>query len=456
MTENFYGITDKGKRRDKNEDTFIAQEVFKKQYIAACVIDGVGGYSGGEIAAGIARSVLLEHFKKHPHAVMGMLQEAIVDANERIYAEKQSGKNESMACVLTCALADIKNNTFYYAHVGDTRLYLLRDNTLVKITKDHSVVGFLEESGRLSEEDAMRHPRRNEINKALGFEARISTTGDFIETGESPFLPGDTILLCSDGLTDMIGSSSITAILAKKTSLAIKGKELIDAANDAGGKDNITAVLVENTKERRSLVASQPVEKKNEVSEKKAVINQHENQQTIIPKSNNALIAFLTILCSGLSFALLFTLFKNKGIADHVIVQQPVQPHVKNLGETVFQNAISDSLKMYALSPAGITLSDSIVIKKDTFHLLGNGKILKSDSGYKGPAFIIHPASTYILFDSLVFENFDVGIIAHRNNLILKNVKFINCRVPVQYNLLLKDTTISGRLKDSILSITVN
>ncbi len=195
MSENFYGITDKGKRREKNEDTFIAQEVFKKQFIAACVIDGVGGYSGGEIAAGIARTVLLDHFKKPYDDVSGMLQEAIVAANARIYTEKQSGnKNESMACVLTCALADITNNKFYFAHVGDTRLYLLRDNTLVKITKDHSVVGFLEESGRLSEEDAMRHPRRNEINKALGFEAQIYATGDFIETGESPFLPGDTIL----------------------------------------------------------------------------------------------------------------------------------------------------------------------------------------------------------------------------------------------------------------------
>ncbi len=93
-----------------------------------------------------------------------------------------------MACVLTCVVAHIKNNKFYYAHVGDTRLYLLRDHSLVKISKDHSVVGFLEESGRLSEEDAMRHPRRNEINKALGFEEDIDA--DLIETGESPFLTG--------------------------------------------------------------------------------------------------------------------------------------------------------------------------------------------------------------------------------------------------------------------------
>ncbi len=234
---------------------------------------------------------------------------------------------------------------------------------------------------------------------------------------------------------------------------------LIDAANDAGGKDNITAVLVENTKERKSQLASQPVEKKNEVNERKELINQPTHQQTISPKSNSGLIAFLTLLCLGLSFAFLFTLFKNKEITNPVIVQQPVKPNLKSNGEITLQRAINDSVKMFALGPAGsqpITLSDLIVIKKDTFHLLGNGNVLKNDSSYKGAAFIIHPASNYIIFDSLTLENFDVGIIAHRNNLLLKNVRFINCRVPIQYNFIMRDTTISGKLKDSILSNTVN
>ena len=151
-----------------------------------------------------------------------------------------------MACVLTCAVADVKNNKCWYAHVGDTRIYLFRDHSLVKISKDHSVVGFLEESGRLSEEEAMRHPRRNEINKALGFEEDISIVEDFIETGESPYLPGDVLLLCSDGLTDMISSGIITKVLTAKKSLAAKARALVDAANEAGGNDNITAVLIEN------------------------------------------------------------------------------------------------------------------------------------------------------------------------------------------------------------------
>ncbi len=166
-----------------------------------------------------------------------------------------------MACVLTCVVADIKNNKLWYSHVGDTRIYLLRDHSLVKISTDHSAIGFLEESGRLSEEEAMRHPRRNEINKALGFEEDIAVIEDFIETGESPFLPGDTILLCSDGLTDMVNSSEITTVLNSDMSLSVKTKSLIDAANNAGGNDNITVVLIENNKQPERKKQPLPVRK---------------------------------------------------------------------------------------------------------------------------------------------------------------------------------------------------
>ncbi|MEJ7676518.1 MAG: protein phosphatase 2C domain-containing protein [Segetibacter sp.] len=248
MADNYFGISDTGKLRSNNEDTFIAQPVLNNRFIAACVIDGVGGYEGGEIAARLAHDAILSSLRKLSGNVSGMMKEALAAANEAIYKEKQVSKeNAQMACVLTLALADLANNKFYYAHVGDTRLYLLRDNSLVKVTHDHSFVGFLEDSGRLSEEDAMRHPKRNEINKALGFDAEIRA-GDYIETGESPFLPGDMILLCSDGLTDMIDNRTITSILQTNKDLSSKGKALVNAANNAGGKDNITVVLVKNNK----------------------------------------------------------------------------------------------------------------------------------------------------------------------------------------------------------------
>ncbi|WP_207425391.1 PP2C family serine/threonine-protein phosphatase [Pedobacter sp. SYSU D00535] len=249
MAENFFGITDTGKLRDNNEDTFIAEKAMGDRFIIACVIDGVGGYVGGEVAAAIAKDAIQRHLKEPVSNIINTMKEAFSSANERIQEEKQQIKQyDKMACVLTLAVVDVENNLFYYAHVGDTRLYLLRDHSLVKVTKDHSFVGFLEDSGRLSEESAMKHPKRNEINKALGFGQQIQLQKDYIETGQSPFLPGDTLLLCSDGLTDLVNKHEITSILSSASSLEQKGNQLVSAANQNGGKDNITVVLVHNSK----------------------------------------------------------------------------------------------------------------------------------------------------------------------------------------------------------------
>ncbi|HWJ25126.1 MAG TPA: protein phosphatase 2C domain-containing protein, partial [Flavisolibacter sp.] len=140
----FYGGTDTGKQRDNNEDAFIAFYSSDHQHVIAAVIDGVGGYEGGEIAAAIAQEVLTEHFKAVQPDLTAQMKEAIYQTNERIYAESlKNPEFDHMACVLTLAVADPANNSFSYAHVGDTRLYLFRDNSLVKVTRDHSFVGFL-------------------------------------------------------------------------------------------------------------------------------------------------------------------------------------------------------------------------------------------------------------------------------------------------------------------------
>src|SRR5690349_11481461 len=114
---NYFGITDTGKMRDNNEDAFIAEKILKDQYVLACVIDGVGGYEGGEVAAQIARENILSYFSIPSGDIITMMKEALMVANEKIYEEKQKkSQNESMACVLTMAIADIENNKFYYAH----------------------------------------------------------------------------------------------------------------------------------------------------------------------------------------------------------------------------------------------------------------------------------------------------------------------------------------------------
>jgi PPM family protein phosphatase len=258
MTENFFGITDIGKQRDNNEDAFIAELINDGKFIIACVIDGVGGYVGGEIAAAIAKDAIQRHFKGPVTDVISMMKEAFQTANYRIYEEKQNiSQYDKMACVLTLSVVDIQNNQFYYAHIGDTRLYLLRDHSLIKVTKDHSFVGFLEDNGKLSEKAAMNHPKRNEINKALGFGA-VDLKDDYIETGESPFLSGDMLLLCSDGLTDLVNKDDISSILNAESTLSQKGTALIEAANNKGGKDNITVVLVQNNKKLVKLRATKP------------------------------------------------------------------------------------------------------------------------------------------------------------------------------------------------------
>jgi serine/threonine protein phosphatase PrpC len=250
MADQFFGLTDTGKQRDNNEDTFIAQQSAGNRFIIACVIDGVGGYTGGEVAAALAREAILQRLDKPSGEIIPLIIDCFNQANENILKEKkQNHEYSSMACVATLALIDIEHNQFYYAHVGDTRLYLLRDASLVKISHDQSFVGFLEDSGRLTEEEAMNHAKRNEINKALGFETSLAKDSEYIETGQSPFLPGDMLLLCSDGLTDMVGTAEITGIITQNSSLKDKCRELITAANQHGGKDNITVVLAQNNRE---------------------------------------------------------------------------------------------------------------------------------------------------------------------------------------------------------------
>lgn len=467
MAKNYYGITDTGRHRDNNEDTFIAQTVLDNQYIAACVIDGVGGYSGGEVAAKLAHDAILTTLRSSSGDVVTMMKDALSAANENIYNERQQNKqNDQMACVLTLALVDVANNKFHYAHVGDTRLYLLRDKSLVKVTRDHSFVGFLEDSGRLTEEAAMKHPKRNEINKALGFDLNIKGQVDYIETGESPFLPGDIILLCSDGLSDMIGNSTITTILTSAKSLAAKGKALVQAANDAGGKDNITAVLVENNKPRLKLEATKPAanlqKKSDEENISKVAEDKAHAKPIIIEKLNrrsSKAIPLLLFLCLLFLGAFMWMLYKDNwlgGRTNIVTTDNAMQQPKRSEQEQHLLDSINDPAKKEVFitnvpDSKSIIISDTLSIQKDSMHIIGNGVILTSDSAYKGAAFALASSCKYVLLDSMTLQNFDIGILVSNQSLHFKNVQFKNCRVPVQYNLSLPaNAFINGRFADTV------
>jgi len=456
MAEYFYGITDKGKRREKNEDTFFAREIAGTQLLLAGVIDGVGGYQGGDIAAEIARTVIVEKLESVcGDNVIESLRQAIIAANEKINeAKKQESGNDQMACVLTCVVVDKKGNICWFAHVGDTRIYLMRDHSLVKLSNDHSVVGFLEESGRLSEEEAMHHPRRNEINKALGFEENIDSPEDFIETGESPFLPGDQLLLCSDGLTDMIPSAKILQVLTAENDMAGKARALVDAANEAGGNDNITVLLVQNDNWPKQKEAPVAIERKKAETGTSVITNEVLPQTglTRAKKKNRRMMAFIVIILIGLGAISLTAAFQNnkKKITPGTVPLSIEKKPNERLTQLVAH--VSDSSKSYSLPQNydAIPLNAPLTISKDSFYLSGKGAVLVADSLYKGPAFIIGPAAKNVVLDSVVFQNFDVGLVLQKNNITFRHVRFINCRIPVQYVVAFKDSVISGKFKDSI------
>jgi len=361
-----------------------------------------------------------------------------------------------MACVLTLALADINENKFYYAHVGDTRLYLFRDNSLVKVTHDHSFVGFLEDSGRINEEAAMNHPKRNEISKALGFNEEQFSEPDYIETGESPFLPGDMLLLCSDGLSDMLNSKTITGILNSPRTVKEKSKALVDAANAAGGKDNITVVLIKNNKSPLQHEATKPLNiKKNdpkyETVKTETSVNDHLHRRSY--KGVTFLFIFCLLLLTLLAWFIYKDYFKNK---DHKEVITAVLPVTKNVQQQKIYDSINKislkeiSLKNIFSQAQSVVVNDSLLIQKDSLHITGNGISLIADSMYKGAAIIVSLACKYLLLDSITFENFNTGILVHNNALHLKNVRFKNCRVPVLYAMQLQnDQNISGNISDS-------
>ncbi len=443
MAEHFFGITDTGKVRTNNEDSFIAETAFVGRLTVACVIDGVGGYEGGEVASDIANQTIKEYLQKPFDDIVIWMKDAFTAANKAIYLEKQKGKETAqMACVLTLALADIDNNKFYYAHVGDTRLYLLRDKSLVKLSRDHSFVGFLEDSGRLTEEAAMRHPKRNEINKALGLNPTADLPEDFIETGNSPFLPGDIILLCSDGLTDMIDNNAITSILNSINTLQAKAKALVQSANNAGGRDNITVVLVENNKTPVKQEATKPV-----IATAKAIETPPSSAVIVNKKSNSGLVALLTLLCILLAAAVAWLFYQHYWKTEI----QPPQPVINTIAEkpiNLLQQRLQDSINALYLTTVTlknfvatqqIIITDTIHIRKDSLRILGSGLTLISDSSYKKLAFSIAPSCRYILLDSMVIDGFDIGALVMNKSLHLNKVLFKNCKVPVQYNIQLPE-----------------
>jgi PPM family protein phosphatase len=235
------GGTDAGLQREVNEDRYHVDEA-RGLFI---VIDGIGGQAAGGKAADVALSMMRERLERETGPIADRMREAIAIANNEIYRLSSSRPEwEGMACVLTAVV--LKDGTATIGHVGDTRLYKIRAGRIDKITRDHSPIGEREDANELSELEAMRHPRRNEVYRDVGSEPHAPGDSEFVDVHEIAFEPDAALLLCSDGLSDLVDSSSL---LRTVTQLAGHPgrvvRALLQSAIAEGGKDNVTAVYVE-------------------------------------------------------------------------------------------------------------------------------------------------------------------------------------------------------------------
>src|SRR5579862_2572796 len=209
------------------------------------VVDGIGGQAAGEKAADIAVNLVRTRLERQTGTAEDRIREGITVANNEIVRLAATNPDwHGMACVLTVAV--IEQGSAIVGHVGDSRLYKIRRREIRKITSDHSPVGEREDGGEISEAEAMRHPRRNEVFRDVGSQEHAPDDPDFIEIRRIPFEPDSALLLCSDGLSDQVTSSEIMrAVLANAGHPGGAVHELIEAANRAGGKDNVTVLVVE-------------------------------------------------------------------------------------------------------------------------------------------------------------------------------------------------------------------
>ncbi|SHE50996.1 protein phosphatase [Desulfofundulus australicus DSM 11792] len=229
--------SDAGLVRQVNEDSMCVEPGLGLFAVA----DGMGGHQAGEIASRTAINELVRFLKAHypfPRDPGSLLLQGIQEANRLVYQLSFSNPGyRGMGTTLTAAL--VKNEYLYLAHVGDSRVYLLRKGKMHQLTEDHSLVGELVRLGGISEEQARNHPRRNILTRALGIEPRVEVDGARVKIQK-----GDKIILCTDGLTVHLSPQDILMLLQENPDPDRAVSKLIQAALNRGGSDNITVILL--------------------------------------------------------------------------------------------------------------------------------------------------------------------------------------------------------------------
>lgn len=247
MTLTHSQTTHRGNHREQNEDSCENKETRNGHLFVTC--DGMGGAAEGKKASSIGVKSVLEFFERETYEnIQIALYQSLKFANEQIYATAQLNPSFKGMGTTAC-LALFQKDEMYFAHVGDSRIYLQTDDKLKHLTRDHSFVNQLVDQGTLKPNEARAHPEKNRILKALGVHLDLEPT-----VSNQPVLlkKGDVVLLCSDGLTDMVSDTAIQTVLNEEKTIAEKTELLLQKALDNGGKDNITVQLIEITESLHS------------------------------------------------------------------------------------------------------------------------------------------------------------------------------------------------------------
>ena len=225
--------TDVGRVREGNEDSYLMDEPLFG------IADGMGGHAAGEVASSTAVEALSSGAARvnseDPESLVALLKEA----NRAIF-DKATKDDSLHGMGTTCTLVLIDAYRAHLAHVGDSRAYLLRGGDLSRLSEDHTLVGRMVREGQLTEEEAARHPQRSMITRSLGIDSDVQ-----VDLRSFDVRDGDRIMLCSDGLTSMTSEDTIKSVLQQKKSPQAAADELVDLANEAGGEDNITVVVLD-------------------------------------------------------------------------------------------------------------------------------------------------------------------------------------------------------------------
>lgn len=238
---NYAFITDPGKVRDHNEDSVVILKNKSDQYILA-VADGMGGHRNGEVASKIAIDNIIKRFSEKDDIgskedAIKFLKDVVSEANVLIY-DYTSKNPESLGMGTTLVTSILTKDYLLFGNIGDSSGYVYKNKKLHKITMDHTLVNLLVRSGELTEEEAKDHPRKNVLMRALGAATTVEMDIFSVETDISG------VLLCSDGLTNMLSDEQIEKVLDEKQSLEDKLQKLINKCNNRGGNDNISIAFL--------------------------------------------------------------------------------------------------------------------------------------------------------------------------------------------------------------------